>query len=65
MTVFDRETVREIWVENDDGDRVPLEPVPDWVALREPWSVMQYVICDGEGGILAVDVCEGGSVGSA
>ena len=52
VTVYDQEAVREVWGQDQYGDRVPMDPVPDWRAAKARVPVMQYVICNGEGEIV-------------
>lgn len=52
VMVYDQTKLREVWGQNDDGDRVPMEPVPDWKAVSARVPVMQYVICTGDGEIV-------------
>lgn len=52
VTVYDQEAVRKVWNRDDDGNRVPMDPVPDWKAISTRVPVMQYVVCDGDGEIV-------------
>lgn len=52
VMVYDQEAVRAVWGQDDNGNRVPIDAVPDWRAVSTKVPVMQYVICDGDGGIV-------------
>ncbi len=52
ITVFNQLAWRNIYGEDEEGNRVITGTAPDWRAVKGWSPVMQYVICAGDGEIV-------------